>query len=247
MESKYKHAHINNILSQLLQTPPDHHQQEPTHHQHMYQRKQQPGQDGSTRFVTTPGTFVSNTPMATKYSIPVTPVVVKTLVECEAATAKMLKQADARRVETGRSCTILGLDTEWDEDGKVALIQLATIDACVIIQVHMFAGTLRPKQKPATTCASLRKLLWRQDIIKVGSAIATDLLMLSTELGLPSRSFVDLQTIVRWALQTIVRWAGRDMVLFELKIRLHAYQGLACKTDGAYMELDCEASAIHFW
>ena len=190
-------------------------------------------------FVATPGTFVSNTPMATKYSIPVAPVVVKTLVECEAATAKMLKQADARRVETGRSCTILGLDTEWDEDGKVALIQLATIDACVIIQVHMFAGTLRPKQKPATTCASLRKLLWRQDIIKVGSAIATDLLMLSTELGLPSRSFVDLQTIVRWA--------GRDMVLFELKIRLHAYQGLACKTDGAYMELDCEASAIHSW
>ena len=140
--------------------------------------------------------------MAARYSIPArvgAPVVAGTLVECEAATAQLLKQACERRIATKRSCTILGLDTEWDQDGKVALIQLATIDACVIIQVHLFASLLQLKedQHPNTVCPSLRKLLWRQDIIKVGSAIATDLLMLSTELGLPSRSFVDLQTIAR--------------------------------------------------
>lgn len=190
------------------------------------------------------GWAVVTAAMASRYSIPASvgaPVVAGTLIECEMATAQLLKQAIERRSATKRCCTILGLDTEWDQDGKVALIQLATTDACVIIQVHMFARFLQPKQDqhPNTTCSSLRELLWRQDIIKVGSAIATDLLMLSTELGLPSRSFVDLQTIARWAR----RLAPLCPVIIGLGIHL----GRARKMGGAHTALDCEAFVVLSW
>ena len=168
---------------------------------HCYRQAQAGAQSDATTFFHEAGQICVGK-MAARYSIPVrvgAPVVAETPVECESAVENLLKQDRIRRKMTGRSCTILGLDTEWDQDGKVALIQLATFDMCVIIQVHMFAGLLRPKlQEEATaTCPLLRKLLWEQDIVKVGSAIATDLLMLRTELGLASRSFVDLQTIVR--------------------------------------------------
>ena len=99
----------------------------------------------------------------------------------------------------------------------MALIQLAADNTCVIIRTdsedtkHSSTMTGCPKillQEmhevfenfsflQHSQHQALAQLLWREDVIKVGSAIETDLNMIKTQFSLPSRSYVDLQTVAR--------------------------------------------------
>lgn len=71
------------------------------------------------------------------YSIPVQaspPVLIESRDDLETELQKLVEIADTN-LHSRRGCTILGLDTEWVEDGKVALLQLATHSSrCVLVR-----------------------------------------------------------------------------------------------------------------
>jgi ribonuclease D len=82
---------------------------------------------------------------------------------------------------------ILGLDLEWVDNGKVALMQLALPDgSCILIRLPFL--TAIPDQ--------LQDLLKRPDIIKLGVGIKQDCDRLYKDYGINCNSWVDIRYIV---------------------------------------------------
>ncbi|CAJ1411092.1 unnamed protein product [Effrenium voratum] len=107
------------------------------------------------------------------YRLPadITPLLSADTEECEAA---------LRRLAPGP----LGLDTEWaDSKGTVALLQLATRQGCLLIQLPKL-DRLPP---------SLQSLLLCEDYVKCGVGIAQDLRLLEQQFALRSRGALELQ------------------------------------------------------
>ena len=78
----------------------------------------------------------SATPLPS-YTLPVQaspPVLIESRDDLEPELKRLVEIADTN-LRSGKGCTILGLDTEWIEDNKVALLQLATHDSrCVLVR-----------------------------------------------------------------------------------------------------------------
>ena len=88
--------------------------------------------DANTNCAATP----SATPLPA-YTLPVQaspPVLIESRDDLERELKKLVEIANTN-LRSGKGCTVLGLDTEWVEDGKVALLQLATHNSrCVLVR-----------------------------------------------------------------------------------------------------------------
>ena len=90
--------------------------------------------------------------------------------------------------QKSRLYQIVGLDLEWVENGKVALMQLALPDgSCILIRLPFLSDI--PDQ--------LHDLLKRRDIIKLGVGIKQDCDRLLRDYGIICNSWVDIRYIVQ--------------------------------------------------
>ena len=80
----------------------------------------------------------------------------------------------------------IGLDCEWEDNGPVALIQIATEDHVILFQVCKFAiKGLLPDL--------LAYMLWSEHLIKVGVNIEEDAKRIQRTFRLPVRGWIDLR------------------------------------------------------
>ncbi|XP_063688761.1 bifunctional 3'-5' exonuclease/ATP-dependent helicase WRN-like [Bolinopsis microptera] len=82
---------------------------------------------------------------------------------------------------------VLGMDCEWNDKSKIALIQVATVDDVFLFRITKFAD----KQIPTT----LRDILENPDIIKVGVGIENDAKKLRDDYKCNLKSWVDLRNL----------------------------------------------------
>ena len=91
-------------------------------------------------------------------------------------------------IKRSRLYQIVGLDLEWVENSKVALMQLALPDgSCILIRLPLLTSI--PDQ--------LHDMLKRRDIIKLGVGIKQDCDRLYKDYGINCNSWVDIRYIVQ--------------------------------------------------
>ena len=110
----------------------------------------------------------------------------------------------------------MGLDTEWTEGDKVALLQIDTGTSCFLFRVlkiieslsQQSPGTTKKKKTDATPGSakkatrqrlprSLKELLSHPRVMFSGSAIRGDVRMLHAQLGVKTTNFIDLQDVCK--------------------------------------------------
>jgi ribonuclease D len=90
--------------------------------------------------------------------------------------------------EKAQDLQLVGLDVEWVDNGKVALMQLALPDgSCILIRLHLMN----------TIPAELQYLLEQTDILKLGVGIKQDCDKLFKDYGIICNSWVDIRYIVQ--------------------------------------------------
>lgn len=114
-----------------------------------------------------------------------------------------MADADTCSNRSSSSNTVLGFDIEWRPNfargggqNKVALVQLATAESALLIQMK-FAGSGKGDHVPPDVAkkrmiATLTRVLNSDHIVKVGVGIAEDLVKLERDFGVSFRNFVDL-------------------------------------------------------
>ena len=91
-------------------------------------------------------------------------------------------------IKQAENLQLLGLDLEWVDNGKAALMQLALPDGtCLLIRLHLLNG-IPPE---------LKDVLQRSDVIKLGVGIKQDGKKLLKDYGIVCNSWVDIRHIVK--------------------------------------------------
>ena len=147
-------------------------------------------------------------------------------VACFENSIKLMVCQDTKQIVEGLKilgdCNVIGLDCEWrpkDWKGKhepvanvhkVAVLQLASSKACIVIQLLLAInkGCILPSE--------LFELLSSSGVLKVGVGIFNDCRKLETDYGLVCRGLVDLRNLARReelqlraeSLQGLSAWAG---------------------------------------
>lgn len=126
-----------------------------------------------------------------KRTIPVT--VAKTSSETEQWLSEHIPQYSRTSSTSSQILSSIGFDLEWkpsftsNQHNKAALIQLATTEAILIIQI----------QNLPSIPQLLKELFMNRHILKVGVGVHDDLVRLHKDYHIPSRGFVDLACVAK--------------------------------------------------